>query len=214
VTRIEDGFEATFVVDVPRGVAWSRLVARGEHDGRLSLPGFEGDVELADLDDGDRLRGRKAAEPCAGTEIVIVLEDEDVGTRITVTQCGFGGFLDAMGEVAEVGWTNIVADLALALAHGVKGGRHLMSWGSLDAQARTTPAGLVVDAVVEGGLAARIGLQSGDVLVALGGAPLTTQADLVTVLRVIDGRPDVAIEAIWARDGERRVSTCLPSSRG
>jgi membrane-associated protease RseP (regulator of RpoE activity) len=214
VTRIDDGFEATFVVDVPRGVAWSRLVARGAHDGCLSLPGFEGDVELADVDDGARLHGRKATEPCAGTEIVVVLEDEVSGTRITVTQSGFGGFLDAMGELAEVGWTNIVADLALALAHGVTGGRHLMPWGSLDAQVRTTPAGLAVDAVVEGGLAARLGLMAGDVLVALGGAPLATQADLVTVLRVIDGRPDVAIEAVWARDGERRVAACVPALGG
>jgi hypothetical protein len=214
VTRIEDGFEATFVVDVPRGEAWSRLVERGVHDGYLSLPGFEGDVELAECDDQARLRGRKATEPCAGTEIVVVLEDADAGTRITVTQCGFGGFLEAMGELAEVGWTNIVADLALALGHGVRGGRHLMPWGSLDAQARTTPAGLAIDAVADAGMAEQLGLAAGDVLVALGGAPLTSLADLVTVLRVIEAHPDVAIEAVWARDGERCVASCVPSRRG
>jgi hypothetical protein len=214
VTRIEDGFEATFVVDVPRGVAWSRLVERGEHDGYLSLPGFEGDVEVAECDDGARLRGRKATEPCADTEIVVVLEDADAGTRITVTQCGFGGFLDVMGELAEIGWTNIVADLALALGHGVAGGRHLMPWGSLDADVRTTPAGLAVDAVTAAGLADRIGLDVGDVLVALGGAPLASQADLVTVLRVIEAHPDVAVEAVWARDGARCVASCVPPRGG
>ena len=207
MTRSEDGFEATFVVDVPRGVAWSRLVARGEQAGRLSLPGFEGDVDVTELDEGARLRGRKVAAPCAGTEIVVVLADDATGTRITVTQSGFGGFLEAMGELAEIGWANIVADLALALGHGVTGGRHLMAWGALDADVRTTPAGLAVDNVVIGGLADRIGLAPGDVLVALGGAPLTTQADLDTVVRVLQATPGVPIEAVWARAGERCVAT-------
>jgi hypothetical protein len=144
-------------------------VARGEDAGRLSLPGFEGDVAVVARDEGTHLRARKLTEPCAGTEIVVALEDERSGTRVTVTQSGFGGFLDVMGELAEVGWTHIVADLALALGHGVSGGRHLMPWGSLDAQVHTTPAGLVVDAVADGGLADRLGL---------------------------------AVEAVWARDGE------------
>jgi Activator of Hsp90 ATPase homolog 1-like protein len=197
-----DRFHASFRVRIDRDTAWHRLTADeagSDVPAHLWLPGFDSQVTVVDAAAPDRLRATKDDEPCAGTDIVVTLEDEDTGTRVHVTQSRFGDWLPTRYEIMSVGWRYIVADLQTYLATGVHARRHLRPWGDLGAEATAIDGGVSIDGVREGTLAHRLGLTSGDLLVTLAGAPVASLDDLVTVLRVLDAtaRPD----AEWIRSG-------------
>jgi uncharacterized protein YndB with AHSA1/START domain len=197
-----DRFQASFRLRIDRDTAWHRLTAEeagSDVPAHLWLPGFDSQVTVVDAAAPDRLRATKDDEPCAGTDIVVTLEDEDTGTRVHVTQSRFGDWLPTRYEIMSVGWRYIVADLQTYLATGVHARRHLRPWGDLGAEATAIDGGVSIDGVREGTLAHRLGLTSGDLLVTLAGAPVASLDDLVTVLRVLDvtTRPD----AEWVRSG-------------
>ena len=197
-----DRFHATFRLRIARDTAWHRLTsdeAGSDQDAHLWLAGFDSQVTVVDATAPDRLRVTKDDEPCAGTDIVVTLEDEDTGTRVHVTQSRFGDWLPAHYEIMSVGWRYIVADLQTFLATGVHAGRHLRPWGDLGAEATASDGGIRIDRVREGTLAHRLGLTADDLLVTLAGAPVASLDDLVTVLRVLDAaaRP----RAEWIRSG-------------
>jgi hypothetical protein len=197
-----DRFHASFRLRIDRDTAWHRLTAEeagSDVPAHLWLPGFDSQVTVVDAAAPDRLRATKDDEPCAGTDIVVTLEDEDTGTRVHVTQSRFGDWLPTRYEIMSVGWRYIVADLQIYLATGVHARRHLRPWGDLGAEATAIDGGVSIDGVREGTLAHRLGLTSGDLLVTLAGAPVASLDDLVTVLRVLDAttRPD----AEWVRSG-------------
>lgn len=205
-----DHFEATFVVGVDRGVAWDRLAGRRTEDGAVWLPGFDAAATLDEEVAGERLRATKADEPCAGTDIVVVLEDVEAGTRITVVQSRFGDWLGGAYDAMAVGWRYIVADLRVALATGVHPGRHLLAWGDLGADVTPADGGLSVEAVRPGTLAHRIGLVEGDLLVLLAGAPVSGFDDLLTALRVLGSDPG-EVSAAWVRGGELVEASTAPA---
>ena len=60
--------------------------------------------------------------------------------------------------------------------------------------------GLAIAGVRDGTLAQRLGLLDGDLLVVLGGAPMSTTDDLVTALRVLRSHAD-PVHAELVRDG-------------
>jgi hypothetical protein len=196
-----DAFEATFRLRIDPEHAWRRLTDNPSKTeaGHVWLPGFDSLVTIVAADAPQRLRVTKDDEPCAGTDIVVTLEDEDTGTRVHVTQSRFGDWLPTRYEIMSVGWRYIVADLQTYLATGVHARRHLRPWGDLGAEATAIDGGVSIDGVREGTLAHRLGLTSGDLLVTLAGAPVASLDDLVTVLRVLDAttRPD----AEWIRSG-------------
>ena len=203
-----DGFEATFRVRIDRGTAWQRLtgadepVAAGDH---LWLAGFDSMVTVVEADAPERLRASKDDEPCAGTDIVVTLADDATGTRIQVVQSRFGDWLPASYEMMSIGWRHLVADLHAYLATTVHPRRHLAPWGDLGADATATDGGVRIDDVRAGGLAHRLGLAEGDLLVTLAGAPVAALDDLVTVLRVLlaTGAPPTAD---WIRSGRLMTS--------
>jgi len=84
-----------------------------------------------------------------------------------------------------IGWRHIVADLQAYLATGVHARRHLRPWGDLGADATVIDGGIRVEHVHPDGLAHRLGIIDGDLLVTLAGAPVASLDDLVTVLRVL-----------------------------
>src|SRR5690606_31481995 len=147
-------------------------------------------------------------EPCAGTDIVVTLEDA-AGTRITVVQSGFGDWLADLRDVMAVRWRHIVADLQTYLGTGVHARRHLRAWGDLGARARLGDGGLRISEVRDGTLAGRLGLQDGDLLVWLAGAPVASHDDLATILRVLDGRQG-PVEAEWVRGGSLVTAVADP----
>lgn len=197
-----DRFEATFRLRIDRDKAWRRLAGdpvSGDEAEHVWLPGFDSQATVVDADPPRRLHTRKDDEPCAGTDIVITLEDDEIGVRIHVVQSRFGAWLPERYEMMSVGWRYIVADLQTYLATGVHARRHLRPWGDLGADATTIDGGIRVDGIREDGLASRLGLVDGDLLVALGGAPVASLDDLVTVLRTLDA--DTTPAAEWIRSG-------------
>ena len=194
-------FEATFRLRIDRDTAWRRVTENatsddGEH---LWLPGFDSRATIVDANPPGRLHATKDDEPCAGTDIVVTLEDDEIGVRIHVVQSRFGAWLPEHYEMMSVGWRYIVADLQTYLATGVHARRHLRPWGDLGADATAIDGGIGVDRIREGGLASRLGLDDGDLLVMLAGAPVASLDDLVTVLRVLD--TDGVPAAEWIRSG-------------
>jgi hypothetical protein len=194
-----DHFEATFVLQVDRATAWSRLTEHLSATGGW-LPGFDAQASVDAREDGARLVATKDDEPCAGTEIVVTLADADGGTLITVVQSRFGDWLAAHYGVMAVGWRHIVADLETYLATGVHARRHLRPWGDLGADVTPAAGGLRLGPVRAGSLADRLGLYADDLLVVLAGAPVSSYDDLLTVLRVVGDRVD-EVSAEWVRGG-------------
>jgi hypothetical protein len=205
----DDGFEATFRLRVDRATAWERLTGEGPSDRHRWLAGFDAQATVQEMDAPNRLRATKDDQPCAGTDIVVTLTDEATGTTIHVVQSGFGDWFPAMRELLSVGWCYIVADRRTFLATGVHARRHLRAWGDLGADASADDGGVRVRSVRPGGLAERLGLADGDLLVTLADAPVTSLAELATILRTLDGsREDGSRDdgsrvpaAEWIRDG-------------
>jgi hypothetical protein len=198
-----DRFEATFVVRTDSRTAWTRLTERsldstGESR-RLWLPGFDSSATITDCEDGAELHATKDDEPCAGTNIVVMLVDVEHGTQITVVQSGFGDWMPPLYDVMAVGWRHIVADLATYLNTGVNARRHLRPWGDLGANVSVDGGALRIHNVRPDTLADRLTLRDDDLLVGLAGAPVSCHDDLATVLRTLLDRPGT-ITAELVRD--------------
>jgi PDZ domain-containing protein/activator of Hsp90 ATPase-like protein len=186
-----DGFEATFVVSVPRAQAWKRLVdAEPVSDaipppapGQIWIPAIEGAAEEIESVAEERLRATKMTEPCAGTEIIITMEDDASGTRITVVQTGFGEGFGARRPWLAAGWGAIVADFAAYFERGIALGRHLSMWWGIGCDVVETDEGLVVGNVHADGFAARAGLERDDLILRLAGSPVLDVRDLAAVMR-------------------------------
>jgi len=198
-----DRFETTFTISVPPDVVWKRLDERDD-EGRWRIPAFEGVGEQLEVVPGERLRARKITEPCAGSEIVVVLEHEASGTKVTIAQSGFPAWFASAADAFAIGWRHIVADLALYLERGVRGGRHTRPWAMLGCSMHETVSGLEVDDVMPGTLAARIGVQPGDVVLAVGGAPIVTRSELETVMRIAGG---AEVEVEWVHGDDKLAAS-------
>ena len=187
----DDGFEATFVVSTPRAKAWELLMSatpasdalQPPPDGQRWVPAIEGPAEDIDVDPERRLRCRKTAEPCRGTEIVVTLEDADTGARITIVQTGFGDGFAAQRPWLAAGWYAILADLVVFFERGIAPGRHLTWWWSIGCDVTETDEGLAVNAVHDDGFAAQAGLRTGDLLLQLAGSPVVNVRDLSILTR-------------------------------
>lgn len=204
-----EGFEATFSIAVDRDAAWRRLTETPSEPGREGhfwLPGFDSAVTVVEADEPSRLLVTKDEEPCAGTEIVITLEEAETGTRIHVVQSRFGDWLGSMRPLMEVGWRQIVADLQAYLATGVHARRFLRPFSDFGAATTAADGGLRITNVQAEGLASRLGLVEGDLLVELDGAAVIGLDDLFTLLRLEHGEPT---KAVYIRGG-RLVTTGQP----
>jgi S1-C subfamily serine protease len=113
--------------------------------------------------------------------MTVVFEATESGTRITITQSGFGDGVDAIADMSAAvrGLEETIADLILYLETGVAFPRHHRGEKSFHGiAAREARAGVEVIAAQPGTFAGRLGLQRGDVLVELGGAGVFGLAEL------------------------------------
>lgn len=194
-----EGFTSSFVVDIKRSLAWERLCTARDPAGRRLLPAFDASVEVLDETHERSLTARKLEEPCRDSTIELELADAEVGTSVTISQHDFGPWFASARDVLEVGWRHIVADVRVLLATGAEPHRHMRAWGDLGASMAAGPGGVIVAGVRPGGLADRLGMRDGDLLVVLAEAPVSCIDDLVTILRVIG--PDATPRAEFVRDG-------------
>jgi hypothetical protein len=207
----EDRFQATFSIEATPAAVWRALAdvadggdtsaVTGEGPAHWWLPGFEASGAVLEAKEGLLLRLRKDRQPCAGTEIVVTLEAEGSGTRVTVVQSGFGALFDIALDALEIGWSHIVADFTLFLRRGVRGERHTMPWATLGCALAETDCGLEVTAVYPQSFGDRAGLRAGDILLSAGGAPVLKRRELETVLRIV--REGHEMDATWVRGREK-----------
>ena len=208
---MKDEFRATFSVTIAPERVWPELARSTDDQGgsaiesapgtQVWLPGWEMTAEVLKVVPGEQLLLRKDAQPCKGTEILITLEDQAGGTRVTIVQSGFGAFFDAAVNWLAIGWDYIAKDFALYLETGVLAHRHHNAWGlGLGANVRETPAGLLVIDVTSDGIAARAGLCAGDRLLTLAGASIANTRDMAVALRT--QRSVKSIDFAWVRGRE------------
>lgn len=209
---IEDRFEAELVVEQPREEVWRSL--ERESDGQPlwllawpRFPGFETTARVIEVEAPRRVRAVKESEPCKGTEIAVMLEAVESGTKVLVVQSGFPAFVKDALESFEIGGSQIVADLALYLERGVTLSRHSRPWAFAGFTTREVAGGLEVVAAMPGSFGDRVGLEPGDLLVSLGGAPVFTQIGLQAMLRVFPSGQD--LEAEWVRGREVQNRTAV-----
>jgi hypothetical protein len=139
----------------------------------------------------------------AASEITVTFESVDGGTRISITQSGFGAGpqWDAGFESHSRGWDMAIADLILYLMDGTVARRFATPWRTwLGIDVVERPEGLRVVSVDAGGYAEEAGLRSGDLVVRIGGVPIFWRTDLWCVQHAHPVGTPLAAE--FARDGE------------
>ena len=211
--------EKTFTVAAPVSRAWTAFVDGDERAKweaceyeiepvpggkiRWTLPGLEANGHVEEVETERLLRYVETGGPHLDSEITITFEAVDQGTRISITHAGFGD-TDDWGEWIEgttLGWGQAIADLIVYLEHGVVAGRFVGSMEPPGMRTHDTPAGLVIDAVMEGGLAAQAGLARGDLILSAGGAAIYTLPELWVLLR--EHGPGDPLEIEYVRDGKK-----------
>jgi hypothetical protein len=201
--------ESTFEVDASPAEAWKALEelrARATEPDQWWLPGFECRATEVDVEDQRRLTVRKLDPPCEDTLIAITFEHVGTGSRIRVVQSGFDErFVRFADDAFFIHAEHIYADLHLFFASGVIARRAWRPWAPLGVGVAVEPYGLRVTFVRSGSWSERIGLEKGDVLLTVAGAPLYTGRELGVVERIVSPGDDVA--ATWARGGERSEAT-------
>ncbi len=211
--------EHIFDVAVPVARAW-RAFADGDErakwealeyeidprpGGRLrwTLPGFECEGEVLEVEPERFMRQREGSGPHSQTEITTTFTEIEGGTRIHITHSGFGEGDEAALTVQSVtlGWAQGIADLILYLEQGVKAERFVRRMCHAGLQFTETPAGLKVETLEEGGYAERAGLKPGDFVLALAGVPIFSRPEFWVLMR--QHEPGEKLEVEYAREGER-----------
>ncbi len=188
----DDGFEATFVVSTPRPQAWKMLTE--------ARPGVRQDsrARTAAVVDPRRRRRRRRdrggarASCCASARRPSrAREPRSWSPWRTPTpapasrSCSTASVLTSTERRPwlEAGWWAIRADLWVFFEHGVAAGRHLRPWSSIGCDVAETPGGLTVGAVSPGGPAESAGVQAGDLLLTVAGAPVVNIRELAILAR-------------------------------
>jgi uncharacterized protein YndB with AHSA1/START domain len=136
------------------------------------------------------------------TEVTVTFEEAGAGTRLTVTQAGFGEGVDWAANIENVGlgWSQTLAALDLYLRTGVRLDRFFTTFKSdLGLQADDVLAGPLVVSVAEGSFAESAGVAPGDIIVRVGEAPVFGRSDLWLFTREHDAGEEV--EIAYVRDG-------------
>ena len=213
------GIEKTFAVAVPVARAWEVFVDGNERaqweattyeidpvpGGRVhwTLTGLESTGHVEEVVPEKLLRYVEGEGPHINSEITATFEAIAEGTRISITHSGFGD-VDDWGEWIEgtsLGWSQAIADLILYLETGVPARRFARRMQPPGLRSTDTPAGIVVQGVVDGGLADQAGLQPEDILLTVGGAPVFTLPEFWVLLR--EHTIGETLEIEYVRNGQR-----------
>lgn len=193
----DDRYERTFVLSVTKDRAWQCFTDPRDRSAWLAAPdaGMDDHYTTAGGQSGfsvvvnearplECLRWTEHHQDPAGTiEICVVFQDHATGSRITITQSRFGSVADDDWFASHRGWDEAISDLAFYLRTGVRARRHFATRGATGARYREAIEGVEVTMVYPDGFGAQAGLQPGDLLLDLAGAPIFRMADVWTLLR-------------------------------
>jgi len=200
-----DRYEATFVTERTPEEVWASLGVEGNGQPAWltawpRMPGFETTGEVIASETGRHLRVHKHSEPCKDSEIGITLRAVDGGTHILVEQSNLPEWVASAVDVFVRGGDQITADFVLYIERGVQISRHSLPWAFSGILAEDAPLGLAVTGIVPGCFGERAGLEKGDILLTLGGAPLFTRNCLETAMRLLSSGTE--IECSWVRGSD------------
>lgn len=217
-------FEKTFTLSVPVDKAWEgftdpKLIevwltstvenADVRPGGQIAFtPDEYGQLvwDIVEVEPGRRLTYREGPGVLpVTTEVTVTFEEAEAGTRVTITQSGFGEGVDWQAKIDGVGlgWDQTLAALDLYLRTGVRLDRFFTFRSDLGFEADEVLAGPLVRTVADGSFAARAGIEPGDIVVRLGDAPIFSRADLWLFTR--EHAAGEEVEVAYARGGELRT---------
>lgn len=203
---MSEKYERTFFVAVPVERAWRAFTDDSEREAWMGTPPETLETGEIKVEKVDRHRVLSLSQSPAGLEgtynTTVTFEETTSGTRITVVRSGFGDSEDWLHYVENTGrgWDEMIADLALYLEAGIRSVRHFQFTAGIGATMRDATAGVRITHVVPGGFAEQAGMQAGDILIRLQGAPVIGGREVTFVCRLY--APGDVIEAEYVRDGE------------
>lgn len=217
--------EKTFEVSVPVERVWSAMTDPEElnrwyfpftvdDDGTTHIEnrGVDQRSEVVEVEPLRKIRTRSEhlgtgdepfpSPPAGVLEMTVMLQVTETGTRVVITHSGFGEGEDwaTLLEAMSLGTDETIADLVLYLTTGVGFPRHPSERSFHGVAWRQRVDALEVTGVAPDSFAERLGLQSGDVLVELGGAAVFGMQDVAFFTR--EHGPGETVDAAWIRDGK------------
>ncbi len=213
-------YRRTFTVAVPVARAWQAFtepaeltawfapsVARFEAEPGGSLEFSVGDQGAAgrveEIEPERLIRWSQGPGMLPGTtEVTVVFEALEHGTRVEITHAGFGEGRDWIDELQAhtLGWNRCITDLILYLEHGIRRPRAHARRSRFGVVTVDTPAGVEVVEVVPGSFGDQAGLSSGDVVLEVGNAGVFDRSDLW--LLAGEHAPGDELEIVYARGSE------------
>jgi uncharacterized protein YndB with AHSA1/START domain len=210
--------EKRFAVPLPVGRVWRAFAETRERSqweadpfeiearpgGRVHwrLPGVECEGRVLEVVPERLLRHSEGSGPHQTTEVCVRLEPTEIGTQVTISHDGLGEGEEGAWAAASVdaGWSLALADLHVWLERGVPARRFVRRWLDPGFRGPETAAGLVVGHVEPGGFAEGAGLRPGDLLLAVGGAPVTTHRELWALLKAHGPGAQLGVEYLRGRE--------------
>ena len=172
------------------------------------LPGWECAATEISRDVGRQLTVRKAAPPCEGSVIEVTFEHTASGSRVRVVQSGFDqAFIDMAGESFFTHAARIYTDLHAFFETGVVAERAWRPPTRLGFTTTSLAHGPSVVSIEDGTWAQRVGLQPGDLVFTLQGAPTFTAADVALIRYLVRTGDELTVS--WARDSKRHTATAV-----
>lgn len=127
-------------------------------------------------------------------EMSATFTETETGTSVTIVRSGFGESDDWLhhGAGRWLGWQCVMADLEVFYRTGKVLGRfYATPFMAVGVHGFEDGGGLRVRGVVPDSFAAQAGIEEGDIIVSLGGAPVYGLAELWSLPRVLHGDTEV-----------------------
>ncbi|MCE7002671.1 SRPBCC domain-containing protein [Kibdelosporangium philippinense] len=214
-------FQKTFALSVPVDRAWQAFTDAKDLEVWLTGTVQEADVrqggriawaeddygrlvwDIVEADPPNKLVYKESSSILpVPTDVTVTFEESQSGTKITVTQAGFGEGENWQTHLDNVGlaWVQTLAALDLYLRTGARFDRFFTFQSGLGMLTDDLLAGPVVLSVDDGAFAAKAGIQRGDIILKLGTAPVFSRSDLWLFNR--EHPIGEEVEVTYARSGE------------
>jgi hypothetical protein len=190
----------TYLLPAPIQDVWRAFTDPGERTTWFGFP-IDAVASASEIDPPRYLRQAVDHPGLPGpTETAVTFESVEGGTRVVHVHDGFGDGPVWAGALQAAVWgvDEMMADLALYLRTGVGSPRHVVfSCFDLLKGTREIDAGLEVFEVMDGTIAAQVGLEPGDIVIGCDGAGVFGFREVMYLTR--SHKPGDTVELTWLR---------------